>query len=311
MRTGRAQTIEVDALRRELAGWFAPRSLDRVLGRPTTETQRLLREWLSRGGRRWRPLLTAGTYRALQRNGHPRDSMDLHRLAVAVECFHKASLVHDDIEDGDSLRDGRPTLHAEYGVPTALNVGDLLLGEGYRLIAALEIGAARKAALLRVAAEAHRDLCIGQGRELSWVRKPGPLTAAGVLAIYRGKTSPAFRVALRFGSILAGADRRVAGALDRFSGHVGVAYQFRDDLDDVRPSSQAASRASVPAFAVRGRAGRRRRPAMATSGQMTWLAARLDDHAREALRACRALRQAELRDFLSDVCGRILSRGCR
>ena len=295
-------------MRREVAAWFAPRALDRVLGRSTTETQQFLREWLARGGRRWRPLLTAGTYRSLQRNGRERDSIDLHRLAVAVECFHKASLVHDDIEDGDTLRDGRPTLHAEYGVPIALNVGDLLLGEGYRLIAALEAGADRKAALLQVAAEAHRDLCIGQGRELSWVRKPGPLTAAGVLSIYRGKTSPAFRVALRFGSILAGADGRVADALDRFSGHVGVAYQFRDDLDDARPSAPAASRSLAPAFAVGDRAGGRRRPMMASAGQMTWLASRLDDHAREALRACRALRHAALRGFLSDVCGRILSR---
>ena len=55
-----------------------------------------------------------------------------------MECFHKASLIHDDIEDDDAQRYGEPTLHVEHGVPVALNVGDLLIGEGYRLLAECE-----------------------------------------------------------------------------------------------------------------------------------------------------------------------------
>ena len=47
----------------------------------------------------------------------------LKKLAIAVECFHKASFVHDDIEDADDLRYGERTLHAEHGIPVALNVG--------------------------------------------------------------------------------------------------------------------------------------------------------------------------------------------
>ena len=61
---------------------------------------------------------------------------DLRKVAVAVECFHKASLIHDDIEDNDAQRYGETTLHEEHGVAVALNVGDLLIGEGYRLLAA-------------------------------------------------------------------------------------------------------------------------------------------------------------------------------
>ena len=46
------------------------------------------------------------------------------RMALAIEIFHKASLVHDDIEDDDAVRYGRPTLHQKYGLATAINVGD-------------------------------------------------------------------------------------------------------------------------------------------------------------------------------------------
>ena len=52
--------------------------------------------------------------------------------ALAMEVFHKASLVHDDIQDNDPYRYGQETLHRRYGVGTAINVGDYLIGMGYR-----------------------------------------------------------------------------------------------------------------------------------------------------------------------------------
>ena len=59
---------------------------------------------------------------------------DVKAVALAIEAFHKASLVHDDVEDDDSFRYGRPTIHREYGTPMAINVGDFLIGLGYRLV---------------------------------------------------------------------------------------------------------------------------------------------------------------------------------
>src|SRR4029453_4751734 len=100
---------------------------------------------------------------------------DLRKVALAVECFHKASLIHDDIEDGDAERYGRQTIHAEYGVPAALNGGDLLVGEGYRLLA--ESGAQPRviAQMIRIASAGHRSLCLGQGAELCWSRRQRPM----------------------------------------------------------------------------------------------------------------------------------------
>src|SRR5438552_3812310 len=100
---------------------------------------------------------------------------DIRKIAVAVECFHKASLIHDDIEDNDTMRYGEKTLHEEYGLPVALNAGDLLIGEGYRLIGSCAASPEQKAEMLLVAAQGQRQLCRGQGDELCWARKPAPL----------------------------------------------------------------------------------------------------------------------------------------
>ena len=159
--------------------------------------------------------------------------------------FHKASLIHDDIEDGDATRYGEKTLHEEHGVPVALNVGDLLIGEGYRLIGACGIPPIQKAEMLTVAAEGQRQLCRGQGAELCWARKPQPLNSTQVLQIFRQKTAPAFEVALKLGALYADADRaaqpggqpleayeEVSGSLQSYSEALGIAYQIRDDLSD-------------------------------------------------------------------------------
>src|SRR5207245_2484513 len=213
--------------------WFSPASLELIMGNAEGETERIARAWLARAGKRWRPFLTVAAFQALRGDTSAPLPQDLRKLAVAVECFHKASLIHDDIEDNDALRYGEKTLHEEYGVPVALNVGDLLIGEGYRLIGACEAAPERKAAMLTVAAEGQRQLCRGQGAELCWTREPKPLTSLQVLDIFRQKTAPAFEVALRLGAIYAGEHEDIAEALGHYSEALGIAYQIRDDLSDL------------------------------------------------------------------------------
>ncbi len=170
---------------------------------------------------------------------------------MAVECFHKASLIHDDIEDNDETRYGEKTLHEEHGIPAALNVGDLLIGEGYRLIGVTGITPAQKAAMLLVASNGQRQLCRGQGAELVWARQPEPLSSREVLDIFRRKTAPAFEVALRLGAIYAGVEKEseVAETLIAYSAALGIAYQIRDDLSDwssqTEPSDLQALRPSL------------------------------------------------------------------
>src|SRR4030095_1703956 len=183
--TGDDQTRRLDLgqLREEVDFWFTPLNLDAIMGPAKGATEKIAREWLCRAGKRWRPFLTVSAYQALRATPGASLPEDLRKIAVAVECFHKASLIHDDIEDNDTMRYGEKTLHEEHGVAVALNAGDLLIGEGYRLLAACQASAEQKAAMLLIASQGQRQLCRGQGAELCWTRHPGPLTTLQVLDI--------------------------------------------------------------------------------------------------------------------------------
>ncbi len=227
--------LNLDALKETVQSWFDRETLVSILGAPKSETDEIAIDWLSRAGKRWRPYLATCAYTALQSEHHeePQEaSLNLKKMAVAVECFHKASLIHDDIEDDDASRYGQDALHVEKGTPVALNVGDYLLGEGYRLLAELDIDPAVRVGMLRVASEGHLTLSRGQGTELLWSSHPKVLTSLEVLDIFRKKTAPAFEVALRLGGLLGGADEETHEVLTKYSEALGIAYQIRDDLDD-------------------------------------------------------------------------------
>lgn len=221
---------------------LAPRS--RAGGRPddplvTHET--IAYEWLAQGGKRSRPLITLAAYDA--RKGAPgtlsADGLDLpdavRRVALSIEAFHKASLVHDDIEDDDTFRYGQETLHRQYGVGTAINVGDYLIGLGYRLIARERktLGGDCAADILNKLSEAHLRLSEGQGAELLWRDAADKsLTALDALKIYALKTSPAFEAALYSGLRLAGPADDYEKPVAEFSKNLGVAFQILNDLKD-------------------------------------------------------------------------------
>ena len=229
----RTYRMDLESIRREVDSWFLPAELETFLGASESDTERIARDWLSRAGKRWRPFLTICAWRALTEQPDVPVPAGLRRAAIAVECFHKASLVHDDIEDDDSTRYGVDALHTEHGTPVALNVGDLLIGEGYRLLAECGAPSAETVAMLRAAAQGHRTLSLGQGAELAWTRSPKPLSSLQVLEIFRQKTAPAFEVALAIGALYAGAPRDVSEALAKYSEALGVAYQIRDDIQDL------------------------------------------------------------------------------
>jgi geranylgeranyl pyrophosphate synthase len=231
----KTRRLDLGALRDQVDLWFEPASLDSIMGKSQGGSEAIAREWLGRAGKRWRPFLTVASYQAMRAEPVAAIPDRVKKIAVAIECFHKASLIHDDIEDNDAARYGEKTLHEEHGVAVALNVGDLLIGEGYRLIAASGAEPEQIVAMLAVSAEGQRQLCHGQGAELEWARRPGPLTTLQVLDIFRRKTAPAFEVALRLGALCGGVDEHdeVADTLRAYSEALGIAYQIRDDLSDL------------------------------------------------------------------------------
>lgn len=245
----KTRRMDLTAIRDEVDSWFSLQNLDKIMGPGEGKTEAIARDWLGRAGKRWRPFLTVAAYNALRSNPEAALPESIRKIAVAVECFHKASLIHDDIEDQDAERYGEKTLHEEHGVAIALNVGDLLIGEGYRLIAEADISARQKAEMFLVASRGQQELCRGQGSELVWSRNPEPLSSRHVLGIFQKKTAPAFEVALRLGAIFADRHDEVADALGAYSEALGIAYQIRDDLNDIDetgdPNDIAALRPNI------------------------------------------------------------------
>lgn len=212
---------------------------------PVAGTEALAYDWLGKGGKRFRPFITLAAYDALRDDQSIVTGDDqavllpdsVRRVAMAMEAFHKASLVHDDIEDDDEYRYGHQTLHRRHGVSTAINVGDYLLGLGYRMIAneSGNLPCETVAAILKRLSEAHVKLSEGQGAELLWrdeAQKEIALQPIDALKIYALKTAPAFEAALYAGLRLAGPTEKYEEMVVSFSRHLGVAFQIVNDLKD-------------------------------------------------------------------------------
>ena len=214
---------------------------------PIAFTEKVAYDWLQHGGKRFRPFITLAAYDAM--TGGKMQMLDLEqvdrlpvpdsvcRVAMSIEAFHKASLVHDDIEDDDLFRYGRETLHRTHGLGSAINVGDHLIGLGYQLLNSCrqDFDAETACDVSERMAQAHIKLCDGQGAEMAWETRPTlDLTPIDALQIYALKTSPAFEAALYSGLRMAGPLGEYEEMVPKFSRHLGVGFQVLNDLKDWR-----------------------------------------------------------------------------
>ncbi|OZM72258.1 dimethylallyltranstransferase [Amycolatopsis antarctica] len=178
-------------------------------------------------GKLLRPLLLAATAETC---GAPREQV--LPAALAVEYLHVASLVHDDIIDGDDLRRGRASVHARFGMSDAIVTGDALLFQVFASLAeCADRGASDRAVLaaIGVLAKAGVDLCEGQAQEAR-LAAAADGTVAEYLRVAELKTGALFRGACRAGALLAGAEPATADGITRYAEHAGLAFQLRDDV---------------------------------------------------------------------------------
>lgn len=262
-------------LMREGKRLFDPEEYDRLLppmrvgdqkfaNSPVAATERISRDWLANGGKRFRPFITLAAWDA--RNGGDATRKDpssneplevpdaVKKAAIAIEAFHKASLVHDDIQDDDEYRYGEETLHRQHGVGIAINVGDYLIGMGYRLLAECHVADDPMAVsdIVQRMSLAHIKLCEGQGAEMEWTANPSlNLTPLDAMQIYALKTSPAFEAALYSGLRLGGDVSEYDEMVSTFCRHLGVGFQILNDLKDWRGDSQNKVVTGQDAIALR------------------------------------------------------------
>lgn len=190
-------------------------------------------------GKRLRPQLVLMGCEAC--GGDPDHAMP---AAVAVEMIHAYSLVHDDLPamDDDDLRRGRPTCHKQFDEATAVLVGDSLQALAFETLAAgiqpAQLAARCCLELARAAGPA--ALVGGQADDLeAEFKPPGP---EQLQFIHQRKTGALFRVSLRLGALIAGADERRLAALDDYARQLGLAFQVTDDLLDVAGREEAVGK---------------------------------------------------------------------
>ncbi len=173
-------------------------------------------------GKRLRPVLLLLTARACGRltPAHPV-------LGAVVEMIHTATLVHDDILDGATVRRHVPTVNARWGAPSAVLLGDYLFTHAFHLASTLDDVRA-----CRIIGSATNRVCEGelcQGLEQGNLE----LTEEAYFDIIDGKTAELIACCCQLGALFSGASTEVVAALTRYGRHVGQAFQIADDLLDL------------------------------------------------------------------------------
>lgn len=200
---------------------------------PTREPRRHLydpvAEYPRRGGRGFRPSLCIATARAL--GGSLDDAL---ATAASIEMLHNALLIHDDIQDESEQRRGRPTLHAQEGVPLALNAGDMLALLSFRPLVDNRHALGLRLSM-RIIEETERmavESAEGQAMELGWRRdNTVDVSEADYLEMVLKKTCWLGMIhPCRVGALIGTGDGVDLDPFVRFGFFLGAAFQIQDDL---------------------------------------------------------------------------------
>ena len=217
----------IDGLARSETGRLLRKELLHRWPETTDELDAITRYALLPTGKLIRPLMAL--YAAEAVGGNPADILV---AVLGLEYLHAATLVHDDIIDGDAVRRGKASVPAAFGMANAIIAGDHLIFGAFESIVdePWVASPARVIAAVGALAEAGRDLCRGQALESRLV---GDLDAGRrwYPEMIRLKTGALFRTACYVGATLGGAaTEEIANRLAAYGEHLGIAFQIRDDL---------------------------------------------------------------------------------
>jgi len=181
---------------------------------------------ISRGGKRWRPLLMTLVCETL---GGGDNAIP---LAPLVEFSHNASLIHDDIEDNSDERRGKPAIHKIYGVDTAINSGSFLY---FLSLCCIEnYKGENKHWIYKLWAEYMRKLHLGQAMDISWHRDTKFIPVIKDYYVMCGlKTGALARLAVELGVFAAGGPIETGLQLSEAAEKLGIGFQILDDVKNL------------------------------------------------------------------------------
>jgi geranylgeranyl pyrophosphate synthase len=154
-------------------------------------------------------------------------------FAAAIEILHNFALVHDDIEDGDTVRRGRPSTWKHYGLAHGINIGDYMLAQVFKVILRDDRNPIEtREQLLILMEKTLEELFAGQAMDIS-ARAANQFTVEEYNLLVARKTGSYLAAPMLGGAIIAGAKPMVLHALDRLGHDMGPLFQVRDDLIDL------------------------------------------------------------------------------
>jgi len=179
------------------------------------------------GGKRLRPAISIISCEAVL--GNIKNVMP---LAISIELIHNFTLVHDDIMDKSNIRRNIPTVHNQYGEPTAIIAGDLLFAKSFEVIHNFSGPSSIFKKINYNIVKSIREVCEGQQLDMEF-EKRNNVSEEEYLEMIQKKTSALFMLAAEGGSIAGDGTENQNIGLRNYGKYLGLAFQIRDDYLDM------------------------------------------------------------------------------
>ncbi len=211
----------------DLSNYFADRDDDIF---------RMITYALNSTGKRLRPLLTLATFAAA---GNVINDSTIE-AATAVEFVHAYSLVHDDLPemDDDTKRRNQSSTWKKFGVGNAVLVGDGLLTEAFKKISNLSLPESIRLRLIYNLALAAGPDNMVRGQQYDLFSQDKVESIDDLEFIHLMKTGALMTYAATAGGILAGLSDDKLRALNIYGANLGIAFQIKDDLRDIKQDEE-------------------------------------------------------------------------
>ncbi len=153
-------------------------------------------------------------------------------FGAACEVLHNASLIHDDLQDGDSTRRGKPAAWKKFGTSQAINLGDAMIAYSILLLCRLEVPAEQKERIINLTLNEMIRVIDGQVQDLD-LKGQGKVALVDYLRMTEGKTASFFALPMGGAALLCNASKEVAQGLREAASHIGMLFQIQDDIVDM------------------------------------------------------------------------------
>lgn len=211
---------------------------------PGSDIYRAAKYSLSAGGKRLRPVLALAVCDML---GGKRS--DVLAYACAIEMIHTYSLIHDDLPsmDNDDYRRGIPSNHRVFGEGMAVLAGDALLNMAYELMLSDALASntdlARKIRAMHIIAKSAGIDGMIRGQAIDLESEHTDISGDTLEFMHKCKTGALIRASVLSSAVICGATEEECGILGEYAGNIGIAFQIKDDIMDVRGSQEQMGKA--------------------------------------------------------------------